>query len=644
MNLILARRANGWFRAWLWLSLLGCGVGALAQEHNNHNPTAKPTPPKVFLDKSPKVVEYQLKRLSNAQLLLLEPRNDDAKYIPVHKAIVVRSGMSAEQRQQAAEALATLEKRLLPEVIVELLSKLDASDRGLARVANELTELLLTRVTANVDHQTVLSQAATHEQGLARRAALAWLIQHGQAAVAKEKTQASESLRASFLSAVLIVPNAEARRPLRSYVLDSLAADQPLTLQLPAIAALPSVTFSTADVQQSADLLSGYIERKEFAEGAVQSLLKLDLQSLPSDLAKRLADRLVHRAEATPAAQRTDDAFVDASQLIEKLLPKLPESEARTFRQRLREIAVRVVRIKTVEEEMRYDLKYFVAEAGKPIQILLQNEDLMPHNLVITAPGALKDVALAAANMPPDALQDGKQYVPALPTVLFATKMVQAGKAERLTFTAPSQTGEYPYVCTYPNHWMRMYGVMVVVDDVDAFAQKPVEPKDPIGNNRAFVKSWKLSDFADNLEAGLRGRNANIGSKIFQEATCGQCHLVAGKGGRVGPELNGILKRHQQDASAVLREILEPSHKIDAKYAAHSVLTADGQVYSGVIVAEDEKSISLVSNPEQSQPTVIQRDNIEEMIPSSKSLMPAALMDQFTRDEILELLAFVIQQ
>ena len=104
--------------------------------------------------------------------------------------------------------------------------------------------------------------------------------------------------------------------------------------------------------------------------------------------------------------------------------------------------------------------------------------------------------------MAPDALTAGKQYVPAVEQVLFATKMVQAGKQERLTFDAPAVPGEYPFVCTYPNHWMRMYGVMVVVEDLDAFLQSPTEPKDPIGNNRSFVQNWKLSDFDGKLEAG----------------------------------------------------------------------------------------------------------------------------------------------
>ena len=183
-----------------------------------------------------------------------------------------------------------------------------------------------------------------------------------------------------------------------------------------------------------------------------------------------VVDILVKYAEATPAAQRTTDEFIDAMQLADQLLARIPGADSRSYRARLREITVRVVRIHTVEEEMRYDVPYFAVEAGRPVQVVLRNEDLMPHNLVITAPGALQKVAQEGALLGPNPGFQKKPYVPGLPEVLFATGMVQSRQQERLTFTAPSEAGEYPFVCTFPRHWMRMYGVMVVVKDLDAWS------------------------------------------------------------------------------------------------------------------------------------------------------------------------------
>jgi len=612
---------------------------SVAQEHAEHGSASskKADPPKVFLDKSAKIVEYQLKRLSNAHLLMIDVATDDPKYLPVFAAIAVRPGMSAEQREGAVQAMIKLTGKSFAEMVFEQLEKLKESDREQRRVGRELTELLL-RQTADQLPIDVLTEATSNKSPLVCQATMAALINSGNVIAAQKIAATEDTARVGFLAAVTIVPSAESRLALRTFVLEALQPGAPQDVRHQAALSLPSVG---GDSNGNFAALAKLINEPAMEEVAVNSLLKINSTKIEAALAQKVATQLIAGAESTPAAQRTTDRFIDAAQLVDRLLPRLGEQESKSMRKRMRDIAVRVVRIKTVAEEMRYDLKHFVAAAGKPIQLILQNEDLMPHNLVVVRPGTLKEVALQAATMAPDAMTDGKQYVPAVPEILFATKMIQANKQERLTFTAPDVPGEYPFVCTYPNHWMRMYGVMVVVADVDDYMQNPTEPKDPIGNNRSFVKNWKLGDFDGKLVSGMQGRSSEIGARIFTEATCAQCHVVGGKGGRVGPELAEVFKRHKEDVQSVLREIIDPSHKIDPKYVSHSVLTLGGQVYSGVIVAEDEKTISLLSNPDQPKPTVIQRTEIEEMIQSSKSIMPAALMDQFTMDEIFELLASI---
>ena len=66
------------------------------------------------------------------------------------------------------------------------------------------------------------------------------------------------------------------------------------------------------------------------------------------------------------------------------------------------------------------------------------------------------------------------------PLVLQATRLLKGGETERLGFTAPTKPGEYIYVCTFPGHWVRMYGVMLVVENLDAWEAKPTMPIDPM--------------------------------------------------------------------------------------------------------------------------------------------------------------------
>ncbi|PXX24595.1 PVC-type heme-binding CxxCH protein [Arenibacter sp. ARW7G5Y1] len=122
-----------------------------------------------------------------------------------------------------------------------------------------------------------------------------------------------------------------------------------------------------------------------------------------------------------------------------------------------------VINIKTIKNEMKYDLTEFVAVAGKPVEIVFENTDFMQHNLVITKVGEKEKVGMAADKlaMDPDGAQ--KNYVPEMPEVLYATAIINPEEKVVLKFTAPEEPGDYPFICTFPGHWRIMQGVMKVV-------------------------------------------------------------------------------------------------------------------------------------------------------------------------------------
>ena len=123
---------------------------------------------------------------------------------------------------------------------------------------------------------------------------------------------------------------------------------------------------------------------------------------------------------------------------------------------------VTVIRIKTMQNEMKYDVKTFSVEAGKPVEIIFENPDFMQHNIVITAPGAIEVVGHAADKLASDPKGASMDYVPNVPQVLFHTRLVNPRETVRLEFIAPDTAGDYPYVCTFPGHWSLMNGVMKV--------------------------------------------------------------------------------------------------------------------------------------------------------------------------------------
>ncbi|QCR21171.1 plastocyanin/azurin family copper-binding protein [Pontibacter sp. SGAir0037] len=116
-----------------------------------------------------------------------------------------------------------------------------------------------------------------------------------------------------------------------------------------------------------------------------------------------------------------------------------------------------------VPDRMQFDKELITVKAGQKVTLELENPDGMQHNLVIVKPGTLDKVGAAADAMARDPKGAQQHYVPKMPEVLFATKLLNPEEVVTLTFTAPAQPGDYPFVCTFPGHWRMMKGIMKVV-------------------------------------------------------------------------------------------------------------------------------------------------------------------------------------
>ena len=118
--------------------------------------------------------------------------------------------------------------------------------------------------------------------------------------------------------------------------------------------------------------------------------------------------------------------------------------------------------LEIVPEMMKFDQESFTVKSGDKIVLEIDNLDGMEHNLLIAKPGTLDKVGAAADAMLRDPKASEKFYVPEIPEVLFATKMIGPQELYTLTFTAPTTPGKYPFACTFPGHWRMMNGIMVV--------------------------------------------------------------------------------------------------------------------------------------------------------------------------------------
>ncbi|MCB0631793.1 MAG: PmoA family protein [Lewinella sp.] len=153
------------------------------------------------------------------------------------------------------------------------------------------------------------------------------------------------------------------------------------------------------------------------------------------------------------------------------------------------------------------------------------------------------------------------------------------------------------------------------------------------------VSSDKKADYAKYQRllqpAAIAAADPRGGKAIFMR-TCGACHQMFGEGGVIGPDLTGS---NRTNTAYLLGNILEPSSEIQDDYKLVVITTQDGRTYSGNIVAENDRQLTMriVGQDE----VLINQSNIQSREVTPRSMMPEGLLQFLTDQEILDLVAFL---
>jgi putative heme-binding domain-containing protein len=92
----------------------------------------------------------------------------------------------------------------------------------------------------------------------------------------------------------------------------------------------------------------------------------------------------------------------------------------------------------------------------------------------------------------------------------------------------------------------------------------------------------------------------------------------------------------------ILKELLDPSAKINEKFYQVKIQTTEGAQITGLVLSETPEKITLIENPLAApKPIEILKSDIEQRQKVEVSLMPKGLLYKMTRDEILDLLAYI---
>ncbi len=153
--------------------------------------------------------------------------------------------------------------------------------------------------------------------------------------------------------------------------------------------------------------------------------------------------------------------------------------------------------------------------------------------------------------------------------------------------------------------------------------------------------AWTVDTAMKLFAADLQARDFKQGKKMFSAGLCIACHRFSGEGGHSGPDLGSVGNRYS--IRDILVAICEPSASISEQYMASTVKLKNAAPLYGRLIFRNDKEVGVASNPfDLNQITKAPADKVESVEFSQVSLMPPGMIMGMNRDELLDLMAYLL--
>lgn len=149
-------------------------------------------------------------------------------------------------------------------------------------------------------------------------------------------------------------------------------------------------------------------------------------------------------------------------------------------------------------------------------------------------------------------------------------------------------------------------------------------------DEQAYAKYRRLL-----TDKAIAGASALKGRAVFQR-TCGSCHKMYGQGGLLGPDLTGS---NRSNTEYLLFNVLNPSGEVPDDYKLVVVTTRDGRTYSGNVLSENARQLSLRVVGQDA--VLINKSQIQSREVTPVSMMPPGLFNSLSEGEVLDLVAYL---
>lgn len=173
----------------------------------------------------------------------------------------------------------------------------------------------------------------------------------------------------------------------------------------------------------------------------------------------------------------------------------------------------------------------------------------------------------------------------------------------------------------------------------DAIEGKSAVTAVKIETTRQFVHNWQMDDLLPLLDGVEKDRSFERGKAAYEAAQCAKCHRFAGAGGDTGPDITGVGNRF--NALYLLESLLLPSKVVSDQYKNTILQTVDGEVLTGRVIEETSDLVRLRTDPFARALVTLPKNKIEARQPSPVSEMPQGLVNVLTKDEVLDLIAYL---
>lgn len=132
--------------------------------------------------------------------------------------------------------------------------------------------------------------------------------------------------------------------------------------------------------------------------------------------------------------------------------------------------------------------------------------------------------------------------------------------------------------------------------------------------------------------------DAALGKAVFVQH-CAKCHRHGVEGAKIGPDLTGMAVHPK---AHLLVEIMDPNKSVEGNFRQYVVTTKAGRVLTGLLASESKTAIELIDSEAKTQ--TLQRDDIDELTSTPKSLMPEGFEKQLKDKDLVNLLTFLTQR